>query len=140
MNKKKIIAIFVLLGLVGAAAWYFYKKGSIGRTTGKSDLFKQMLSLMDSWIKDGGVMQTPAWLLELADRRYDNQEPTDAYYLIGGKLTDAGALLATYDAAYFGYRYPYKNGKFDKNTGDEYTLHEGLHKLLQQAKRNAAIS
>ena len=133
MSKKKIIVILVLLLLIGAAAWYFYLKGS--GSIGKSNLYQRMVGLADSKIKDG----TPAWLLQAASDKLDSGD-VDPYYFIGGKITDASAFLAAYDAGYYGYGYDYVDGKGKKDSGAEYDLHETLHKWLQAEQKKALKS
>lgn len=131
MSKKKIIAISILLALVALAGWYFYKKGS----GGKSDLYNRMLDFAKTKIPGG----MPTWVLEIAAEKMVSGD-VHKDYLIGGKLTDAGALLAAYDSSYFGYGYDYVDGKGKKTSGAEYDLHEGLWKMMHDARRKAILS
>lgn len=86
-----------------------------------------MLALGRQYINGG----FPKWLLDAADRGDVNLV---ADYLIDGKATPIGKLLAAYDQKYFGYGYDYKSGKPAKNTGDEKALHDALWARFYQEK------
>lgn len=113
-----------ILLTAGIAAIYFYRKGK------GSAAYNDMLALGNQYINGG----FPQWLLDAASAGKVNLV---ADYLVKGKATDYGKLLAAYDQQYFGYGYDYKSGKPAKNTGDEYALHEALWKRFYQEKNKA---
>lgn len=131
MKKDKKIIIVVVLAAVILAYFLFFKNkikesGATSNAIDSSDaaLVRKMMQLGNTYIQGG----YPNWILTMANENLTNPM-VDPYYNINGRLTKAGALLATYDSAYFGYGYPYKK------EGDEAKLHSELHALLQAEQR-----
>ncbi len=123
MNPKLKKAL-PILGIIVLAAilWYGNKQGWFTtRTPGAAgagatapidnkdqETFNKLSGMLDS--VDPGL----SWIYEAVDRRMTGTDATADDYKIRGVLPRSGALLATLDAAYFGYDYDKLGPKKDE--------------------------
>lgn len=101
-QQKKILIIILVLG-ISFAVWHFYLRKQIGFSAvdnADQQAYDQLYNYLSGQIDTASLS---GWLSDIAKEFYNGQRQLHPDYLVNGKVSKTGALIAAWASSYYGY-------------------------------------